>query len=116
MSASTSTCSESSYNYRALIHEIAQDLSAEDTSAISFLAAVPSQRCGCCCNHGGLTSSGPRGLLELMEKRGMFSAGDLQPLMSLLREVGRHDLASKCGVVHTPLQEDVCKDGISEHG
>ncbi len=76
--------------YRSLIHDISQDLSGEDARGLRFLAGLPSMRCQCGAGGGQL------GLLQALQERGMCSQFNLNTLISLLREIGRHDLASKC--------------------
>ena len=113
-----STSCDSKSDYRDTIYEIAQELSTENASDISFLSAISSsaQQDGCCCNHDhhhqyhrhASNSSPQLTLLQLMESRGVYSENDLEPLTALLREIGRHDLASKCG--NLPAAGEVDKD------
>ena len=90
-------------NYKKFMLGLAQDLSSEDCNGLSFLADLPSSpfpQC-CCMTHG---RAGAIGVLERMQDKALFSPADLNPLASLLKEVGRFDLASRCDqlLVTTP--------------
>lgn len=87
-------------SFRSLIMDISLELTSENTKGLLFLAglsscAPSSGQCenGRCCPHA--TGSALDSLQRLKEK-GVYSETNLQGLVNLLQEVGRHDLASKC--------------------
>lgn len=96
-------------SYLSLIHEISQELTTEDSKGLSFLAGVSNaaiSRAGghihCCC----VCMSGAGGhaldLLKLLQEMGVYSQFNMDPLVSLLQDVGRLDLASKCEQLMPP--------------
>lgn len=93
---------------KGVIHDIAQDLSTEDCSGLSFLSDLSNAAIThCCCQLHG--RAGALGLLVKMEEKGVYSVSDMSPLASLLREVGRHDLASRVsskGATFQPKEVD----------
>lgn len=87
--------------YKRVINGIAQDLSSEDCNGLSFLADLSATAIThCCCKMHG--RAGAIGLLEKMEEKGVYSPSDVSPLASLLREVGRNDLAKDCEQLLSP--------------
>lgn len=84
----------SSTSYLSLLHSVSQELGNQDSRGLGFLAGVRLPRASGCCR--GCCAGDPLELLQLMQEQGAFSQYDLGPLVDLLREVGREDLASKC--------------------
>lgn len=97
--------------YLKLIHNLAQDLSSEDCKGLSFLTDLSSAAAitHCCCMTHGKASA--LGLLQKMEEKGVYGPSDLNTLASLLREVGRHDLAAQCTQLTFQAPVQTLRDG-----
>lgn len=91
--------------YLRLIHDIATRLSRDDCKNLLYLSglsaqSLPSSFNGCGSSHRCCTSiCGPLDLLTHMQSEGLFSECNLTPLVSLLQDLGRNDLASKCSLL-----------------
>ena len=94
-------------SYLSLIVELSQELSSEEAKGVAFLCQVSPSRYKpkCCCGGNGALE-----LLEILQEKEVFSHGNMDPLASLLEEVGRHDLASKCRQLPAPLPQLCTQD------
>ena len=98
----------SDQQYRKLLHDLAQELSPENTEGIAFLLNWKGQRrrvcsdvCCQCWHIGGGTNLD---VLAAMWQHGVFSETDMEPLIERLKQIGRNDLASKCLTYREELQ------------
>ena len=76
-----------------LIHHISGELHSENVRGICFLLGLTSGTGGCCRCSG---ENSALGVLERLLDQGYYSQHDLQPLVEVLEEVGRNDLATRC--------------------
>ena len=92
--------------YRQLIHDLSKKLSHDNVQSISFLrrssvdcCSVAGGHCSCpmaaCAAQPPPTNHGLQ-LLEHLWHKGEFSETNLEPLVQLLRDIDRHDLADEC--------------------
>jgi hypothetical protein len=100
--------------YRQLIHDLSKKLSHENVQSISFLRRSSID----CCSAAGHcpmaacaaqiaaqpppTNHGLQ-LLEHLWQKGEFNETNLEPLVQLLRDIDRHDLADECSEKSTKL-------------
>lgn len=97
------------HDYKRLVHDLSQKLTHENVQSISFLRHSSTDcydyppyahltPCGASAHAHPLAGPTNRGLevLEQLWKKGVFSENNLEPLIHLLREIGRHDLADEC--------------------
>lgn len=95
--------------YRQLIHDLSKKLSHENVQSISFLRRSSTNDCcsvaghypvAACAAHIAAQPPPPANyglqLLEQLWHNGTFSETNLEPLVKLLRDIGRHDLADEC--------------------
>lgn len=95
-----------SQEYRQLIHDLSKKLSHENVQSISFLKQSSTDCCaGHCRSAACAVISQPAAqpaanhglqVLENLWHIGEFSETNLDPLVKLLRDIGRHDLADEC--------------------
>ena len=98
------------HEYKRIIHDLSQKLTHENVQSISFLRhsstdcydyppcahfTVPSDMSAPAHPLAGPTNLGLQ-VLEQLWKKGVFNENNLEPLIHLLREIGRHDLANEC--------------------
>ena len=92
--------------YRQLIHDLSKKLSHDNVQSISFLrrssvdcCSAAGGHCSCpmaaCAAQPPPTNHGLQ-LLEHLWHKGEFSETNLEPLVQLLRDIDRHDLADEC--------------------
>ena len=104
--------------YRQLIHDLSKKLSHENVQSISFLrhSSIDCQ-CGSAAGHYPMAACTaiaaqpppPNHGLQLLEHlwhKGEFSETNLEPLVQLLRDIDRHDLADECREKSTKLYSD----------
>ena len=98
------------HEYKRLIHDLSQKLTHENVQSISFLRHSSTDcydypLCAHFTAGSGVSApthpmAGPTNLglhvLEQLWKKGVFNENNLEPLIHLLREIGRHDLADEC--------------------
>ena len=99
--------------YRQLIHDISKKLSHENVQSISFLrqsstsATAAHYPMAACAAHVAAQLPPPANhglqVLEHLWHNGTFSETNLEPLVKLLRDIGRHDLADECREKSTKL-------------
>ena len=93
--------------YRQLIHDLSKKLSHENVQSISFLRRSSIDCCAAAGHHypcaAAIAPPQPpppanHGLqvLEHLWHKGEFSETNLEPLVQLLRDIDRHDLANEC--------------------
>lgn len=82
-----------------LIHAISGELHSEDVRGIRFLRGL-TNGAGRCCGCGD--SAQGLDILESLLDQGCYSQYHLQPLVEVLEEVGRNDLAEKCKEFRPP--------------
>ena len=93
---------ERHHEYRRLIHDLSKKLSHDNVQSISFLRRPSADCCDhpACAHIAAAVHPHPtnRGLevLERLWQNGVFSETNLEPLIQLLRDIGRHDLADEC--------------------
>ena len=103
--------------YRQLIHDLSKKLSHENVQSISFLRRSSVDCCGSAAGHYPVAACTaiaaqpppPNHGLQLLEHlwhKGEFSETNLEPLVQLLRDIDRHDLADECREKSTKLYSD----------
>ena len=79
-------CREGCYQaYKRLIHDLADHLGKEDVAAIVFNQNLPSS----------MEGTTALGVLNQLERQGVYSQHTLQPLADLLQGINRNDLVNK---------------------
>lgn len=98
--------------YRQLIHDLSKKLSHDNVQSISFLRRSSIDCCSaaghCSCPMAACAAQPPPinhglQLLEHLWHKGEFSETNLEPLVQLLRDIDRHDLADECREKSTKL-------------
>ena len=103
--------------YRQLIHDLSKKLSHENVQSISFLRRSSIDCCAAAGHHypmaactAAIAQPPPANhglqVLEQLWHKGEFSETNLEPLVQLLRDIDRHDLADECWEKGTKLYCD----------
>ena len=96
MAFSTSSWERRSGGFRSLLCELSESLTESDVSQIEYIRSVPARRVG-----------DRLGVLRELEKKGEFSPNHTEPLVRLLQEIHRHDLAQQVSNTYQALYPDV---------
>ena len=71
--------------FKRMVHSIANRLSEEDCRMIKFIEILP---------NFGETSA--LQVLDLLERRGIFSQDNIEPLETLMKDIDRTDIITHC--------------------
>ena len=100
--------------YRRLIHDLSKKLSHENVQSISFLRRSSTDCCAAAGHYPAACAMAQpppahHGLqvLEHLLHSGVFSETNPEPLVQLLRDIGRHDLANECQEKSSKLYSDL---------